>query len=211
MLARESTIIHQLRVQGTGGDPLLTRLRVDHLLNMVDFTPSRLSPAAVLCIRKLRDPMPGRLRLDQAQAFPDHAWQGAVRDQINSMAESAARPAWGSVPANAQAVLFANRAELLACLALDWQNGQLTQQWWWRGLLCGDLPTAALEMWHGSPEYAPVALAHLGHAAVAFMQALPLSDTHRLFEAVLTRYDLAALKTALENASSISRPDLGRV
>jgi hypothetical protein len=82
-------VIRKLRVQGTGLDPLLTKLRVDYLLDTLDLSVSHLSPAAVLCIRSLRDPRPRTVQLYQAVVDP--AWQRAVRDQIDRLARGARR------------------------------------------------------------------------------------------------------------------------
>jgi len=48
---------------------------------------------------------------------------------------AAKRPAKGRVPASAAAVVFANPAEQMACLAADLAHGRASQSWWWTPLL----------------------------------------------------------------------------
>jgi hypothetical protein len=54
----------------------------------------------------------------------------------------AERPADGIVLPRAEAVLFRNTAELLACLMRDWAAGRLAAFWWWR-LFAGAPPDTA--------------------------------------------------------------------
>jgi hypothetical protein len=61
----------------------------------------------------------------------------------------------------AQAVLFADRAELLAQLARDWCTGELETRWWWRELVGRDIDDAVIPAWLAAPEAVPAALEHL--------------------------------------------------
>ena len=56
----------------------------------------------------------------------------------------AARPALGAVPAGAEAVIFEDAAELLACLAGEWCEGSASTHWWWRSLFKSTEITTAL-------------------------------------------------------------------
>src|SRR6188508_2477464 len=116
----QKTVIQRLRIKSAGLDPLATQLRMARALNTVSLQPAGLPPSAILCIHSLRDPQPGTLRLEQTDLRPSPEWEGAVRAQIEQLAREAARPIDGAVPASAQAVVFRDRSELLACLAADW-------------------------------------------------------------------------------------------
>ena len=95
--------------------------------------------------------------------------------------------------------LFADQAELLACLALDWLSTQILNRWWWRHLLRNaDVRQAVTRAWIDVPEYVPAALAHVDAAGdvVAFLQALSDAEVDQIIKAVVERYGLHALRNA---------------
>jgi len=59
MIAQNAIVIHQLRVRAN--DPVVTPLRVMHALSQITLSPRQLAPFSVLCVRKLRDPLPDQL------------------------------------------------------------------------------------------------------------------------------------------------------
>ncbi len=194
----EAVVIGQLRVHagGAGADPLLLCLRAVHLLETADLTPPGLPPGAILTIHRLADPLPGRLDLDAPQLAPDRAWQAALTGQLGTLAAQAERPLHQAVSAGAPAVLFADQAEMLACLALDWLAGQLLNRWWWRQVVRNQpLETAVVGTWLTALDAAPAALAHLNQrsAAVAFLRRLADEDVARLLTGLVERHRLVAL------------------
>ncbi len=196
----EKTVINHLRISYGGPDPQAAQQRVGYLLAAAELRPAGLPPAAILCIRALRDPLPGTLPLEPGGLRPPAAWEQAARTAMEQLARQAARPARESVPAGAEAVLFADRAEVLACLARDLSDGSAYLRWWWPGLLRGADPArACAPLWLAAPEYVPAALALLapgGHAA-AFLRSLAPVATTALLDAVLHRFALAGLRAAL--------------
>src|SRR6185295_10580488 len=94
-----------------------------------------LSPSAILVVRSLSDPRPRTLRL----GGPSSDWRRAAAAAVQEKLRRAARPRLGEVPGGAEAVLFADRAELYTCLLLDWRAGR--ERWWWKLL---DWPTPPL-------------------------------------------------------------------
>src|SRR4051812_47247388 len=104
--------VGRLRVHGDT-EPLRLRLGIERVLGAADLNGTRLPPAAVLVVRTLHDPLPGRL--DVSRARPDRDWEQRVRDELDDLVLRAARPASGSAEPGAPAVVFADRAELLAC------------------------------------------------------------------------------------------------
>src|SRR5262245_37615296 len=109
-------VLRRVRVRQSGLDPLTTRLRTGRLLAAADLRPAGLAPSAILCVRHFPDPLPGALGLHRGSARPAASWARAATAALDDLVAGAARPALGPVPANARAVLFADRAELLACL-----------------------------------------------------------------------------------------------
>jgi hypothetical protein len=150
------------RVRGTISDPLLARLRLENLLGNAEVRLSGLPPSAILCLRTLHDPMPGTLRLSGYSSRLPQQWELALTAALEDHVRHAVRPLVQPVPANAEAVLFVDRAEMLACLALDWAKGMLGYHWWWRSFLRDyDEARAIWSVWLDTPHYIPAALAHV--------------------------------------------------
>jgi hypothetical protein len=94
-----------------------------------------MSPAAVLIVRRLADPLPGQIMSHRRTVRVDAAWERAARNVLAEIYRRAARPSQGYVLANAKAVLFADEGEMLACLALDMVRGEALARWWWHAVL----------------------------------------------------------------------------
>lgn len=206
-----ATRIGRLHLHG-GADPIQARLRLASLLARAELRPPGLPPAAVLCVRHVSDPLPGALRLETAEARPPPDWERAVVVALERALQGAARPAHGPVPAGAEAVLFADRAELLACLARDARDGTAWLHWWWRDLSVlrsgGGDPVAAV--WLETPEYVPAALELLAAAGVAapFVASLSARDAAALVLDVAATHGLPELRRAV--AAPVAAPSPAR-
>jgi hypothetical protein len=196
----QETEIMRLQVRGSGLDPLTAQQRLASTLNALSLRPTSLTPSAILCIRTFRDPRPGSLRLRQPDAGATRAWEQAVNHALDQLVRQAAHPIDGVVPANARAVIFADRSELLACLAADWCAGTVRSQWWWQSLLHGgDITRAVIGAWLETPEYIPLTLHRLlaHQQAISFVQQLSDVHTHSLLNAVVQTFGLYELSTVL--------------
>ena len=186
-------VIGRLRVAGTNVDALSARLRTTMLLNTVNLEAAQPTPSAIVFIRKLRDPLPGVLSLDSYATEPPAEWKTALDGALRSAAGRARRPAVEVVSGNEEAIIFADRAELLACLAADTCRGATATRWWWSYLLRAghDLPAIA-KIWRESPEYIPAALDHLSRrrVAAAFVQRLDGDTVHRFVQAITQVFGL---------------------
>jgi hypothetical protein len=195
------TTISRLLVSGAVPDLGAARSRVERLLSASDLHPPGLAPSAIVCIRKLRDPLPGLLALDQRSLHPPHAWQQAVNDAIERLIRRAARPIREAVPANAECVVFADRAEMLACLAVDWGEGRVGIRWWWRSLLPGlDGSRSILACWLEAPEYIPGAWLHLSNSgkAAEFAGRMSADEARDMLRAVAIRFELDDLQAVVD-------------
>ena len=207
----KTTIARRLHVRGSQLDPVLTQLRMNSLLNNMDTYPTALAPSAILCIRRLRDPLPGALQLQQHSIQPSSAWQRAMAVSLNSLVQQAARPALSPAPAHAAAVIFADRAELLACLANDWYTGHISQHWWWSCLFPkGEHTHSILPVWLATPEYIPAALHHLAlsHTVIPFVRSLSSNDARTILHSIIRSFSLHHLAEILALETSTQETGL---
>lgn len=186
-----------MRVRTDALEPATARLRLANVLSGGALRPPGLPPAAVLCVRRLADPRPRTLTLGPGDVRPPPEWERAFVSALEDLLRSAARPAREAVPANAEAVLFADQAEMLACLARDRCHGATWTRWWWRSLVpnLGAHPDAEVAMWLERPEHAPAALEIVAARgdAVSFAGTIP---------------PVAATELAARVAAAFAAPDL---
>jgi hypothetical protein len=130
--AERDTRIGTLRVRTSSGDRPGLRLGVTRMLENADLRPPGMPPAAILIIRQLTDPLPGRGLPRSGAVRADARWQRAVRSAVSDLFRLAARPVREAVGPGASAVLFADEGEMLASLALDIARGRSGDHWWWR-------------------------------------------------------------------------------
>lgn len=116
-------------------EPVAARLALQALAaDLEDAVPRSLPPQALLWLRRLHLQAPAAALVRPGAPGLRQGWVAQGRERLDAALAQAARPALGPVPAEAGAVLFADEAEMLACLALAARSGEL-DRWWWRGLL----------------------------------------------------------------------------
>lgn len=174
------------------------RAQVKRLLDAAELEPPGLPPASVLVVRSLS--APGRLAPRAGDVRPPAEWERAVRAALTERWRGAARPLRGPVPAGAQAVWFADTAEMIAAFARDAVGGGVAR-WWWQALLRGlpGGPLAALAaLWSREARHVPAALEHLAAAgeAARVAAALPATSATRILAAVAAAYEAPALLAA---------------
>lgn len=166
-------------------DAASARLATEALLSDLDVTRAGLPPQSLLFVPRLHVAVPrGAL-----SRVPDFELRQRVRastsGRLRDIAERAVHPARGGVATDTTAVVFADEAELLACLARDGLNDQL-HRWWWRTLLRSGWPDWTVEF---------VRRPHAVPAALRILQQLGLREPA-----------VAVLKTRVE----IGNLDLGQ-
>jgi hypothetical protein len=177
-------VIGRVRVVDHAGDALRARLAADRLLSGARPAAPGLAPGAVLVVRRLADPMPGT----HGDCAAPARWRTGVETALGELARSAARPARGPVPDSASAVLFEDRAELLACLLADCSAGVGARRWWWSTWLRSCRPHAAGDpveerlpsLLEDSAADVPAALELLAARGLAVRAVLALAPTHAL-------------------------------
>ncbi|HYJ03872.1 MAG TPA: hypothetical protein VEX43_01980 [Chthoniobacterales bacterium] len=197
MTDSDTHCIRRLRFRGALSNSPLARHRVKAAL-AEGASGSRLEKEAILCVRRLGITL---RRIDR------------LKDALDAESLAAARPARGPVPANANAVLFADRAELLACLARDWCAGSASVSWWWPVLFPKDDITAvARRVWLEEARSVPAALERLESAGLAakFLAKLSPGDVATLWRKLVDTFDLAALGAAMSDPGfAAARPPSG--
>lgn len=190
--------INKLRVRGRSGiDPAL-RLVLSSGLANVSFQPAGMPPHAILLIKHLHDPLPGKLCHRNHPYVPNRDWQQAITEQLNGIYRNALRPGNGVLPLQADAIVFSDKAELLASLSLDVVTGRAWQCWWWKKFLTAHiqqtdvaLPVVQLLVEH--IEYLPAVMSLL----TAWQQAAPLLN-------ILGRGHALDLSMALAHTNQLS-------
>ncbi len=193
-------VMNRLRIEAPGLDPLSARLRAGMMLAASDLHPASLAPSAILCIRRLIGPAPNPLPLGGDRVLPPAEWARQVAQTLERLILRAVRPARGPVSDDAEAVLFADRSEWLACLALDWLDGRLAHRWWWRDLARSmDLTRSVASAWLDAPTAVPASLALLANArrAGAFASSLPDSVCRQLTTRMVDQFGLVHITKAL--------------
>ncbi|HEX8359356.1 MAG TPA: hypothetical protein VF613_04585, partial [Longimicrobium sp.] len=196
-------------------DPAL-RLRLQRMLGAAQIEPEAMPPAAILVVRALGDPLPGRMRAEGRDAHASAEWVRACRGALSDRLHGAARPSRGVVPAEAPAVLFADQAELLAAFARDACAGVAGTRWWWmavaRGL--GGSIDSLVALWLRDPRHVPAAVEHLAGwgEAERVMAALAPAQAARILGAVAHAFEVRGLfgppsiAHEAEDADSVHRP-----
>lgn len=196
-----------------GESGLAAGLRASHLLGAADFEPPSLPPAATLVVRRLNDPSPRNLQPDPGALLAGAVWQRTARSALDGLCRNAVRPARGPVPLNAESVLFADQAELLACLSRDLVAGVAHSLWWWRAILRSlpaGRPAALYAAWSRDPTCIPPALSVLAaHGlAPAVVASFTPAEAWSLLEFVARAYDLRALLAVPDSPPDAPRSNL---
>ncbi len=207
MAAPGDTTLEHIRLRRTRADPTVARLRMSHLLGPLSLRPPAMPPSAVLLVREMKDPLPGRItRYFGPAPVATPEWERAAQDALGAFYEKAVRPMWRSAPAGADAVLFADRAELLACLARDVASGSASgpaPAWWWQSILRETptrLPGSWVTVWAEEPRYVPAALAYLEarQQAARVLECIAPIQAWNLLMIVLRVFELPGLIMARE-------------
>ncbi|MGA7733164.1 MAG: hypothetical protein WCD37_18040 [Chloroflexia bacterium] len=202
---------HQLEIgvlhaRGASQDGPMLRLALERLLGSADLSPPGMPPQAVLVVRRMNDPQPGRIADGRGASRVRDEWERRAREGLADLYRRAARPALGGVPESAEAVVFADESELLACLMLDVCRGLARQHWWWRAVLRSVWRTreslsqeetaSALARYMSRRAYlVPAALARLNERNLApeAILALSTAQAEEVLRAVLEAYRLLEL------------------
>ena len=208
VVGQNKTYVATLRVRSPARETLSVQLRMKQALASLDLRPPSLPANASVFVRRLHDPSPGSLRLRDGDGVPQ-AWAQAVAASLDQIVRRAARPALEPVAADAEAVLFADRAELLSCLAADWCDGSAITRWWWQTLFrASDVSSAVLREWLASIEYVPAAFTRLTQrrTAITFASRLAANSVDKLIDEIAGHFGLTELRDARLSSINQGQP-----
>jgi hypothetical protein len=199
----------RLKFRRTPEHATVARSRLSHLLASVSLTPPSMPPSAILLVRDMTDPLPGRISVGFAPGpIATAEWETAARRRLGEFYRGAVRPIREPAPAGAAAVLFADYAELLACMARDISSGA-TSAWWWRSLsprVVTPSTDSWVSVWTARPRYVPAALSLLrasGRATDVLRRITP-AQAWALLTTVSRAFDLPGL-TEMPTANGTPR------
>lgn len=200
MIDRDTHRIRRVVAQACPADRTGSEARLRNLLRALDWRVPALRDETILCVRRMRLPLPRKKGPPvSVELQPPAELQNSLSDSLANLARDAARPSRGVVPANANAVFFADRAELLACLARDWCAGNTTTLWWWPVLFPGDdFGAVVRRAWLDDARPVPAALARLEAANLApkFLTKFSPTDRAALWRNIVNTLQLDALDAA---------------
>jgi len=163
------TRVGRLRIRAAAGDALALTMRGEAALRPLDLRPPGMPRRAILCIRRMDDPLPRAIDLRTAHPPRPTEWERAARSVIAEAFRRAVRVRDGFVPADAGVVMFDDRAVLLAAAARDAVRGRL-DQWYWKKLLRSATLEAVLHEWQRDVTYISAAIELLANDAVTFIR-----------------------------------------
>ena len=185
-----------MRVRGSDPDGLRVRQRVEAQLFAIGAGSLGLPPQALLFVRRVEartdSHAPLSLRGDAALAR-------TVNRQLMRLAQQARRPWTDATAAHADAVVFIDEAELIACFIRDRLRGLAGERWWWRNVL----GSATAEEWlrqqvlpRGEALVPAVSLLESGQEVVRFIASLQPSDVRLTVAAVAHAFALPSVTTS---------------
>jgi hypothetical protein len=172
-------ILDRVRLHGRPADAISARWWLERALDGTGHAAG-LAPGVILIVRRLYHIPPA--------SGSGQRWSEWLDHRLAGLARGAARPASEPVPASCEAVLFADEAELLACLARDWLEGRVADRWWW-SLRRGDPTEFLTAQWTNLARHVPAAI-----------DALAAERLHVPFARRLDQREVLAITRAIAGA-----------
>ena len=195
------------------------RLAISSQLGGVEFKPPGMPPSAILIVRRFADSLPGRLPIQRNSTLCCTEWERAVNDRLGEFYRSAVHPRQGVVAAHADAVVFADEAELIACILPDLVRRTIGRRWWWKYLskrlsLSFDGSGAICRLLSDKVIYLPATLDHLTKwgAVESIIHTLSTEDTKNLLSVLTEVFSLGKIRAGLLSfGTPLSAPAVARM
>ena len=200
--------IGKLKLLSRQKDVSACRNSLSSLLSNSSFKPSSMPPSEIFIVKKINDPLPGKLCEGVNKFIPDSQWQAALNNKLNNIYFNAVRPINGILTEAAEAVVFTDTGEFLACYTRDLVNDRAGCYWWWKNLLKNQLTSNPLskkiqEIFIEYVQYVPAMLEKLSlwHVMKPVITALNKEDAIILSKYLAEEYALQDVSRALEHAA----------
>jgi hypothetical protein len=183
----------------------VARHRLTRPLLCADLFPTGLPPSAIMIVRRLADPLPRQVLARTATAV-NPAWERAVRQALSVCYRKAFRPAQGPVPAGAEAVVFSDEAEMLACLLNDAASHDASNFWWWKRIRRPLNSWQPADLAADQSRWIPAAFAYLADRAqiTKVLNAITPDDSDRLLNAIAAAFEIALIAPDCRASSNAS-------
>ncbi len=209
MRSTATTWIGKVRVRADTEQRTALQLSTAGTLERLDWHLNGCPPSAILVVKHLSDPLPGVFDPLQGVLAIDRSWERAVKQRLDAFYRDAVRPDRGFIPPDALAVVFEDRSELLACLALDVAMNSVWQKWWWkmpvREITAGQQNVDVETVLSAESTLVPAILHHLvqWQEAERVLQSLSAEQTRQVLNAVGTAFSVHGLQEKLERLEDI--------
>lgn len=198
--------IHTLNVRTSANNSPALRLGLSKLLNSVDMRPSLMSPSAILLINRISENIPEEItELGKPNHRQKTRWEASFKKRIIAAQEQAIRPSSGELSSRANAVLFVDKTELLACLCRSVTQDKTDKQWWWQSYFAHEFNVSPVELSVRqilkSPQLIPSVLNLLidWKCGTGFIRMLDKSYISQVTIAMLKECNLTSLGRALDS------------
>lgn len=203
-LDKDQAQINKLIARGSLCNQPIVRMRLTSQLSHANMQVSGMSPRAILLIRRLVDPCPRSLSTSDSLLHPPVEWQQALNQALETYYRQAARPQHGRLPADVEAIVFKDTAEMLACFCQR-KLDTAVADWWWPAIfkeVSGNnfnLFTVLKEHILYLPEL--VASLHASHSEHALLHLLDKTQAWALSGLLLEAFDYSSLIIRLQQAN----------
>lgn len=202
MFNNGDTQIGTLKLRGLGETAHRSALfrRLSFLLNTVDFSPPGIPPSGILVVRRMQDPLPGKVDPHGHAHRVETAWENAARRALKEKYHTASRPVNGRIPMDSEAVFFEDESQFLAVLLLDIVNGETRDRWWWKiALKQFDFHSNLVKLLCRKITVLPAAFSHLAAwgGAPQVMNKLSEDDSLTVLAALTREFNLENMATPL--------------
>ena len=199
--------ICNLKIHSSTRDSPALRMGISQMLGAVQLRPAGMAPSAILFVDKLVETLPKGAATLHPSVEGKRRWQSVIKDRIEVLYQKATRPCEGRVGGSAKAIVFTDKAELIACLCRDILEGNAHTKWWWQRsyadkFLVNNLSKALTSCLADDAKLLPMVMDLLAKwdQAINLVSALDNDDATCLIEAVLCEYSCSRLH------DKISRP-----
>jgi hypothetical protein len=117
-------------------DSSLLRSRIAACFSRTSLHPSNIPPSSILLINKLQCMFQSSDTTGAPILSDDQTWVTAAKIEINRLLKNAHDP-FAFIPQSADAIFFADEAELFTCFLTDLAHGEVGARWWWKHISRG--------------------------------------------------------------------------